>query len=150
MVNVFYSHSPCPPITQIKESVRKITAIEVSRNHGAQTIHKTTSTKNGWAFLAQPLKDAITYLTLVYSISLSLLHSLRFLLDVDENDDGFTAQSCKDNVVIFSDSHLKSTASQKDYISKAQMKAFMVYGGSCILAFHNSSDRYSSLQRLLN
>jgi hypothetical protein len=45
----------------------------------------------------------------------------------NENDDEFTAQSSLDNVVIFSDRHSKPISSEKDYVSKAQMKAFMVW-----------------------
>ena len=48
-------------------------------------------------------------------------------VDASENDDGFTAQSRLDNVVIFSDKYLKPIPSEKDYVSKAQMKAFMVW-----------------------
>jgi hypothetical protein len=48
------------------------------------------------------------------------------LIDVSENDDGFTAQSRLDNVVIFSDRYVKPVSIEKDYVSKAKMKAFMV------------------------
>jgi len=66
--------------------------------------------------------------------------------DVDENDDGFTAQSCNDNVVIFSDGHLKSIASQKDYVSKAQMKAFMSSKVTKLMSSDADTSKSKSLQ----
>ncbi|KAF8812362.1 hypothetical protein BYT27DRAFT_7087419 [Phlegmacium glaucopus] len=67
-------------------------------------------------------------------------------IDVGENDDDFTAQSCQDNVVIFSDGHSKSIANQKDYVSKAQMKAFMSSKVTKLMSTEADASKFKKLK----